>query len=344
MKFMKRKILYLAFLLSCGMLSGLEVIHIAPFYHIDETKDEVRPSNNHHKKLIEKLQSVETGLQLIFTLTQEERGQNPPQSLAEAIRVARNEQANYLLYGYFAEKDYTMYAEVKLLDYESRSLARIFYSVDDLDNHDRLLSDLSTKILAFVEETYNIKILEHEMEHSEWRMYGELGYWTPMGSDWTRLMIGTGAAAAGIRFIPNDRLAIKRGFLLSLSAGLELSYKFGLGNPDLYAAYDHTLTIGLPFRLHAKLNPQHSISAGIGLLYTFDFLSFKDPHDDREMKIFRGLGNSLMAGYGFRMKENISVTADNRFEFHYYDRILATYSLRIGIEYLLSRKEAVRKW
>ncbi|WP_461248839.1 hypothetical protein, partial [Treponema sp. R6D11] len=112
----------------------LETIHIAPFYHIDEVKDEVRNNNDFHKKLFNKLQSVETGIDLTFSVLSLPRGQNPPQSLADAVRVCQNERAHYLLYGYVASKVYTLYPEIKLLDYGKRSLFRIVYVVYGIES------------------------------------------------------------------------------------------------------------------------------------------------------------------------------------------------------------------
>ena len=341
---MKRWLLFLALIGHCVILNSLEVIHIAPFYYIDEVKDEVHPDNYYYKKLFQKLQGVETGFDLIFSLSSLESGQNPPQSLAEAIRVCRNENANYLLYGYIAEREYTLYAEIKLLDYNKRSLITTFYSVDDLKNSERIFDDLVVKILTFTEDTFNLQILKHEPEYSEWWFYSKIGYWTPIGSDWTRLIIGTFLAEPGIRFVPKDRLGVSHGFSLALSVGLEVSYQFGLGNPDRYDAYDHILTIGLPVRLHVKFNAQHGISTGLGLLYTFDLLQFKDPYDDMVLKTFNSFGNSLLLGYDFRVRDKISITADNQFELHYYQKLRFSYSLRIGIDYRISKKEIVKKW
>ena len=341
----KRLILSAVLILSCVILNSLEVIHVAPFYHIDEAKDEVHPNNDYHKMLIQKLHKIETGLDIVFSLASLSNVINPPQSLAEAIRVCQNEHANYLLYGYIATRDYTIYAEIKLLDYERRSITRIFYSTDDLANIDRLLNDLTVKILTFVEETYNIKILEHEPQYTEWWAYGRLGYWTPIGNEWFDLMIGTVSIDFGIVFFPADRLFVWWGFPVNLSIGLEVSYQFGLGKPDRYKAYDHIITFGLPFRITMRLNDQHGISGGIGLLYRFDLLQFQAPYDDGKLLPYTSLGASVPIGYSFRIREYLAISADNRFDILLnYNTAFFSYSLRFGVDYRFSKKEIARKW
>jgi hypothetical protein len=323
----------------------MENIHIAPFYYVNEVQDEVKPNNDFNKQLFQKLREYDTGMDLIFSLASTDgRRTNPPQSLAEAIRVCQNEEANYLLYGYVAYREYTINAEVKLLDYQRRSIIHIFYAVDDLDNLDRLLSDLTTKILAFVEKTFNLKILEHEPQFTELRVYGNLGYWTPVGSRWIQLLIGAAMIDFGIRFIPTDQLQIYQGYTFYGSMGFDVSYQFGVVNPDRYEGFSHTVTIGLPLKLHMKLNAQHEVSGGIGLLYSFDFLQIKLPYEDGTVKLFRGLGMSFILGYSFRFQKYFSLTTDNYFELKYYEVPSLTYSLRIGVDYRFFRQEVIRKW
>jgi len=336
-------LIYFLFIPS-SFLYSIEIIHVAPFYHIDEVKDEVHANNDFHKRLFNKLQSVETGIDLNFSVVSLPRGQNPPQSLSEAIRVCQNERANYLLYGYIASKDYTFYAEIKLLDYSKRSLIRVFYSADDLDNIERLFDDLSQKILSFVEESFNIRILEHQPSFTEWSTFAKIGYWTPASKNWTRLLIGTATADFGLWFTPNDRLKISYGYLTSLSFGLDLSYAFALGTPDRYDAYDHIIAIGLPFKFNIKIDSQHGFHAGAGLLYIFDLLSFKDPYDDPLLKVYRCFAGSLFFGYNYKLKEYLSLIVDNQFELRSQNHPMPTYSLRIGINYRFSKKEVIPKW
>jgi hypothetical protein len=293
--------------------------------------------------LFRKLQGVETGTELVFSLVSG-RGTNPPQSLSEAIRVCQNEHANYLLYGFISYRDYTIYSEIKFLSYEQRAVTHVFYAVDDLDNLDRLIEDLTIKILSFIEDSFNLQILEKESRYTEWWLPGSLGYWTPIGHDWTKLIIGTGLFNGGIRFVPTDRLFVWKGMAFYLSAGFEVSYQFGLGNPDRYKAYDHILSGHIPIRMHMKLNEQHSVSFGAGFLYTFDLLQMEAPYEDSALTPYRAMGISGILGYEFKLRDTISLIFDNQAEVHFYERPIFTYSPRIGVSYRFSSREVVKKW
>jgi len=344
MKSVKICVFLFFLLLPCSFLYCLETIRIAPFYHIDEVKDSVNYNNDFHKKLFNKLNSVETGIDMDFSVLSIPRGQNPPQSLSEAVRVCQNERANYLLYGFIASKEYTFYAEIKLLDYGRRSLSRTFYSVDDTDNMERLLDDLSKKILSFVEEAFNIPVLERPPAFTEWSAFLKIGYWTPMGEDWTKLLVGTAMADLGFWVTPTDRLKVNYGYLSSLSTGLDLSYAFALGTRDRYDAYDHIIAVGLPIKLNFKLNSQNSLHTGVGLIYIFDLLYFKDPYDDSVLKVYRCFAGSLFLGYGFKIKEYLSFTVDNQLQLRFQRHPMPVFFARIGIDYRFSKKEVVRKW
>ena len=341
----KRLLLISIFIMSGVILYGLEAVYVAPFYYIDEVNDEVHPNNEYHKMLMQKMKKAGTGLDIKFSQVPLSHGVNPPKSLTEAIRLCNDKHADYLLYGYIASRDYTIYAELKFIDYERRGITRIFYSVDDLENVDRLMEDLAAKIIAFLEETFYMGSYREVQKYSEWWSYVNFGYWTPVENDWLNLLIGTGTVDFGIVFYPTDRLCLWGAFPVKLSIGLELSYQFGLGNPERYKAYDHIIIIGLPFRIHFTINDIHDLSGGVGLLYRLDLLQFQDNFDDSKLLPYTSLGASFLLGYSIRIREFIAINADNRFDFLFnYDKAFISYSLRLGLNFRLSKKELTKKW
>ena len=341
----KRLLLVSIFIITDVILFSLETIYVAPFYHIDEVNDEVHPDNDYHKMLIHKMQNKRTGLNITFSKIPVDQGLNPPKSIADAIKVCQNEHADYLLYGYMAFRDYTIYAELKILDYEKRGIIKIIYSVDDLKNIDRLMEDLATKIIAFLEETFNVGFYKDMQKYSEWWSYVNFGYWTPVENEWLNLLIGTGMVDFGIVFFPTDRICVWGTYPVNLSLGLELSYQFGLGFPERYKAYDHIIAIGLPFRLHLIMNDIHDISSGIALFYRLDLLQFQDAYEDSKLLPYTSLGASFLFGYSIRIREFFAISADNRFDFLFnYDKAFISYSLRLGLNFRLSKKELKKKW
>ena len=341
----KQLLLLTLFILSGVILNSIEVIHVASFYHIDEVSDEVHPNNDYHKILIQKIQKAETGLDIKFSQVPLGHGVNPPQSLTEAIRLCNDMHADYLLYGYIASRDYTIYAELKFMDYDRRGITRIFYSVDDLENIDRLMDDLAAKIIAFLEESFHMGSNRDVQKYSEWWSYVNIGYWTPIGNEWLNLLIGTGMADFGIVFFPTDHLGVWGVYPVNLSIGFEISYQFGLGIPDRYKVYDHIITISMPLRAHIVLKNIHDISGGLGLLYRLDLLQFQDPFDDAKLLPYTSLGSSFLLGYSIRVRDFFAISADNRFDFLFnYNRAFISYSLRLGVNFRLRKKEITGKW
>lgn len=148
----------------------------------------------------------------------------------------------------------------------------------------------------------------------------------------------------GIYFIPRTRLFTQIGKSFYLSAGLEISYQFGLGNPDRYKAYDHLITIATPIAIHMRLNEQHSISIGSGFLYTFDLLWLEEPYEEGRVRAYRSLGTRVTAGYAFKVKANLSLTFDQYFDIRFYEEPQWSYSTRIGIDWRFISREVVKKW
>jgi hypothetical protein len=318
-------------------------VHLAPLYFTDETEERMSGKTEYRRKLYEELQAVETGRELEFRLTEGEA--NPPQSVIEAIRVCRNEEADYLLYGYITKRDYTYFGEIKLLDYEKREVVNFFYSVDDHGHEERLLKDLAGKIMTYINDAYQLGLADREARYWELWFPFETGYWTPLGKAWTELETGTAEAGAGLEFVPLDRLFTRMGKGFYLTAGLGVSYRFGLGNLERYDAYNHGITLrGPEIRLNMRLNARHHLSLGTGLLYSFDLLSIREPYKDRELKVYRALGVSGIGGYRFRFTDTWQVYFDNAAEVRFYEKAIVTYSGRIGLSFRMLSREVEGKW
>jgi hypothetical protein len=316
-------------------------VRLAPLFYIDETKDAVYDQSRIHWDLLRKLRTIETGGALNFSLPGNDRVR-PPQSLLDAVSLCREDRADYLLYGYIAKKDYTLYGEIKLFDYEKRNILRIFYAADDHDNQDRLLANLAEKIAAYIDETFHLNIGDPGPDHSELWVETGAGYWTPLDKSWTDLLIGTGLVFGGIRFVPRDRLFTGFGRAFYVSAAVELGYRLGIGGA--YDAWDHGFSAGGPVRLHMELDRKQQLFAGAGLLYSLDFMAIKEPYKNRETKIYSTLGLVFSLGYAFKATDKFSLFFDNQIEARFYKTPMITYSPRLGIAWLLIKREAARKW
>jgi hypothetical protein len=315
-------------------------IYIAPFYFIDEINETADPGNNYHKRLLNELNSVETGLELRFRETA--ATSNPPQTVSDAISVSRSAQAEYLLYGFIAQKEYTLQAEIRLFDYQKRAVSAYFFSMDSKDNADRLIKDLARKIIEYVEINYHIQITtEKPAEFSHFSVLGRLGYWSPLDSNWIKILIGTVNIGGGIKFIPTDRAFIGKGYVFYISTGVEAGYRLGAGN--LYDAWDHSVSIYSPVRLHMKLTGQNEVFVGTGFSYSLDFLNIKKPYENPEVVTYDEFGVFFDVGYQFRLKDTVLLFSEGRFELRFYQTPMFSFSPSIGIEYRFKTREVKYK-
>ncbi|MDL2228709.1 hypothetical protein LJC14_00490 [Treponema sp. OttesenSCG-928-L16] len=334
---------FVLFAVLSAFSSGALTVHVAPLSSIDETGSREVHTGNAHRELLQKLNGIEAGTMLRFASAGSSAA-GAPQSQTDAARLSRAENAEYLLYGYIAKNDYTFTAEIKLFDYGNRRVDRIFYAMDDHGNYERLLNDLAYKIVSCFSDAFHLELFETKPEYMSLSVPASIGYWTPLGGRWTDILTGTFLIEGGLWFIPADDVFTLFGIGFHLSIGAHLSYRFGVGNPDNYKAYDHSLTISAPIRLHIRLNRQSNVFLGGGLQYSIDFLRIQEKYSQPETKVYDSMGIMASLGYQHTLTDSISLYLDNIFELKFYRTPMPSYSVRTGIVYMLFTKELVQKW
>jgi hypothetical protein len=340
----KRVVFWVAFLFFSGISMLLALpIHLAPISYVDETQDRVDQSSSVQSELLAGLRAVPTGTALQFFSVRNSVILSP-QSLLEAARICRAENLEYLLYGYVAKKDYTVTAEIKLFEAASGRVLQVFYSADDHAHYERMIRDVAGKILAYVIEEFRLEVLEKKTEYAHLSLPITLGYWTPLQAQWTDVLLGTAVLSGGITYIPTDNLFVEWGMPFYNSLSCELSYRFGIGNPDAYKAFDHSIAVMLPLRLHARLSESQNIFIGIGPLYAVDILQIQEKYKPAATKLYGVVGIAVSLGCGFKLDEAKSLIFDNIAEFRFYDTIMPVYSLRVGLDFRLMSEEVLRKW
>ncbi|MDR2767431.1 MAG: hypothetical protein LBB82_03790 [Treponema sp.] len=316
-------------------------IHIAPLYFINEAEDRGQSYNNYHNRLALALRNYEEGVELRFTTLGTLAGRNPPQSLTDALSAAKSARADYLLYGFVAEKEFSVQAEIRLLDWKNRRVAASFFAMDEKGEEDRMFADLARKILEYIDSHYGIPLIEDPVQFMHAVLPLRLGYWTPAG-DWFPLLFGTVDFIAGMTLAPRDHLFVSNGYVYYLSTGLLINYRLGTGKE--YKAYDHGLSFMAPLIIHQKLNAENEIFYGAGLSYSFDFLNIEEPYRDREVQRYNAVGFFFTSGYRYWWKENLALVIDNRLDLRGYGTPLMSFSLNFGIDWKFYTREVVKKW
>jgi hypothetical protein len=338
---MNKLVILLCLLQAPEFLIGLEV-YAAPILYINEAEGAAGPGSI-QEDLVAALGAVETGMDLRFARLRDSRI-NPPESVVDAVEVCRREQIDYLLYGYLTGRAYNYQAEIRLFDYESRQVRQVFYGMDDNAHYDRLIKELTGKIQAYIADTFHLRITSEDSAYTRLLIPGAASYWTPASSDWTRLMIGTVNVVSGITVIPSDRLFVLRGFPFYISSGLDIGYRLGIGHPEGYEAYDHSLYFNMPMLLHMAAGDRHHVFAGLGFVYFLDFLNMTRKYSDSKTFVYNNMGMNVSFGYRFFPKKNLALFFRNDFTLQFAGKVLFSYSPLIGLEFQIYEKEIWKKW
>ncbi|QQO11004.1 hypothetical protein [Breznakiella homolactica] len=342
MVMVRRVMTILVLLLVPYCVKGMTV-HMAPVLYIDETKDMLKDHRFAYREILRELHGIETGMVLNFTALSDELIA-PPQSMVDAATVCRNEKADFLLYGFIVKRDYTIQIEIKLFDYSNREIIRSFYAIDDHGNYERMIGDVAVKIVSYFNETFNLGLAGGRGSFVQISMPASVGYWTPLGSRWNDLLIGTGAVTVGFEIIPSDNCFIAFGKRFYFSTGIEAEYRLGLGRPDAYSGYYHSILLTVPVRLHLAVSEHHSFFMGAAFQYVLDILSVEEPYADAETRVYNNLGAGADIGYQLHFSERVSFYFDNLFTVLFTEEPLFSYSPHLGVKVMLYTKELKRTW
>ncbi|MDR2965819.1 MAG: hypothetical protein LBU88_08595 [Treponema sp.] len=338
-----RNIILFVFIFLPISVFGLN-IKVAPILYVDETENNARNTARVQNDLLNTLWAVETGIVIRFERLVN-NNINSPQSLTEAVTICRNERIEYLIYGYITKRQHNFHAEIRLFEYESRTVLQSFYSMDSIEHYDRLLEDIARKIFIFIEETFNYDIITEKTSLTRLLIPAMVGYWTPVDSEWVKVFLGTVSAGSGVIFVPKDNLFTLFGLSFYVSTGLELKYRLGVGNPAGYEAFNHNLLITVPVRLYTTLAEKHQVFIGIGYNYFLDFFVIANKYSDSAVYVFNSMGMCLGLGYKYTINDKISIFARNDFDFLFNEqRDLVTFSILIGIEIKIYEEETRSRW
>ena len=329
-------------LLPAAMTSALEIC-IAPVLYVDETGENIRDAATIQSDLVTAFHGKETGVVLQFNWLKDNLI-NPPSSLFDAVSLSRNERIEYLIYGYVTKREHTIQAELRLFEYSSRTVLQSFFGMDATDHYNRLIQDMAEKIVQYINDKFLLDISMENTQVTRLTIPVSAGYWTPLDSGWIRAMLGSVSAGSGLIFIPSDSMWIVRGIPLYLSTGLEAKYRLGIGNPAGYEAFDHTMYLTMPLRMHIALTKRHELFMGLGYTYFLEFFSMADKYSDRKTHVYHNMGLYAGFGYRFAISRNLFLYFRNDFDFLFNERSLITYAPVLGLEIQIYQKEMQKKW
>ncbi|MCL2293351.1 MAG: hypothetical protein FWC36_00560 [Spirochaetes bacterium] len=339
----RKTLLVFIFIFALLPAFGLE-IYIAPISFIDSRTDRVSSSIEIPRDIARESERYLTGKKVFFRYIRN-REINAPVSVIDAITLSRLERAEYLLYGFVERREYTYRAELRLLDFERREIIRIFYSADDINNYERLIRDLSYKIVTYLDNVFALGVLDDEPGRFSLSVPVSLGYWSYISSGWINTATGTFAFSAGLDLITNDRAFSDFKNKTYLAWGFNVEYRYGIGKHDAELQGLHIIILSLPVRVHIEsLSKEDGLFFGFGLLYEFNIANVEEMYANKKRYLFSHMGMLGSVGYQWRLNDKIRVSFDNLVTVSFLNPPMISFSPRISFLYCVYSREAVNKW
>jgi len=319
-------------------------IYIAPISYIDAKGERVIPKIEISKEIAREAEKYLYGKNL-FVKEIKNKELNAPVSMIDAIKASKEERAEYLLYGFVEKKEYTYRAEIRFLDFEKREIKKIFYSSDDIESYERLIKDLSYKIVSYLDTVFALGITEEKPGKLILSIPFSLGYWSYLSSQWMNTVTGTGAISTGFDLITNDRTFPNLKHKTYLSWNLNIEYCYGIGKDDVELKNMHIVSLSFPIRIHIEsLSKEEGIFLGFGFLYEFDIANLEKTYGEAGRSLYTHIGVLGSFGYQWRLNERIRIAFDNIIDVGFQEHLMVSFSPRIRMLYCIYTKEITNKW
>ena len=310
--------------------AALEV-HVAALAVVNDTGNRESEAVRPEADLLRELRRESSGDSLAFR--EAEAGASPVSLLEAAALCERNGYA-CLLYGYLRRTEFSLSAELKMLDQASGRLAAVFFGGDDPAHYDRLMRDLAAKVREyFSSEIGLLPARTPEPKRNRPELAGWLGYWTPLGGEWDRVIAGVAAVGLAARLIPSDplfRLWSRDGYL---ALGLEAEYGLGMNEPGYESFFLHAAKLRLALEVVLDLPAGHAAGMGVGLLAELDSAT----QDRKYASAFTGTtlapGFWLSILYRYQLTGRLALGAAGLLEVAAYSPALVTFSPRMFVAF-----------
>lgn len=325
----------LLMLMPAAFLLPLEV-HLARLVFLDDSGGEVREEVRPEAELLRELAGM-TGKENLVVRRVRQGAEDTPQTVLEAARLCERYGYSYLLYGYVKRTAYAYFAELKLFDRESRGIGAVFFASDDAAHYDRLVRDLASKIADYFYREVGLQPPANPIrpERNLLEISPSLGYWTPTGGDWDRVLAGLVSLSLAARFIPADPLFRLRSGNGWIAFGLEAEYGLGMNEPEYESFFLHAVRLRLSVEVLGAVGSAHALGAGVGLLVAIDTADQDRKYAPVFSKTAVAPGLSLSLQYRYSLSGSLSLGLINLFDVAAYEQPMVVYSPRVYVSFRL---------
>ncbi len=329
-----RRALAVLFLIWAPALcrAGLEV-RVAAFVVLEESGDASATTLRPEQDLLRSLAERAAGPGLIFRAI-EAPPADPIRTYLDAASLCQSRGYGLLLYGYVKRNEFSVSAEVKLLDAQKGEVAASFFNSDDAGHYARLMQDLAVRITDYFYQDVGLdpSPRAEEPQRNLVSIPASLGYWTPAGGAWGEVLAGLASVSVGFQFVPARPLFTFLSHGWQMAFGLEAEYALGLNQPAHERFFLHEARVRLPVSLAVDLTAGHLAGAGAGPLLVVDAMIQDQLYASSHSTVTTVGGISFAAFYRFAASDFISLGFTTVIDVAFYSRPLVTVSPRFGVE------------
>lgn len=310
-----------------------EKISVAKIIVFDENSSKVESNKKMEKELIRKLNSYWFEGLISFELLNSSY-YGDVYTVIDANKACDISDSLYLLYGFIQKNEKSWFANLKLYSRNEKKIVKEFFGSDDIDKYDRLLEDLSLKIIDGINEITGLDIKQKmEDETSNYKLYipASLYYWNSIMGKWNNVLTGIAGVNAGIEFYPEQPVHVYDGKKYDWSFGLNINYAFGIGKNNSYPLNYHAVGLYSPILLHVYFNNKHTAYFGTGLFYEFEFMNVIKKYEDESFYYQNIFGLELIAGYEYIVNQKINLKTDVKVDFHVNDNSFISIKPSLGL-------------
>jgi hypothetical protein len=265
----------------------------------------------------------------------------PVQTFLDATLLCQRQGYGFLLYGYVKRSEFSVSAEVKLLDSEKNEVTANFFNSDDRNHYLRLMHDLAARIVDYFYNDAGLKpvVRKSSPRHDLLAFAFSLGYWTPSGNEWGPVLAGLGSVSTGISFIPSLPLFLlmSREWYVSLGAGVE--YGLGMNQPGHESFFLHSTKLRFPVELHVQLGDDHAFGLGAGPLFQVDTMVQDRMYDSPFIAATAVSGVTISAQYHYAASPLFSLGLAAVADIAFYAHPLVTISPRLFLLFMPQRAQ-----
>ena len=337
----RRLIPFLLLILFPSICMGAETVLVAPMTVYDQDSNAISMPRNPAEEVYDVISDHWFEGMLSFRMVSS-RKYGEIYTTLDASRCCAAEEAEYILFGYVQKNEGSWFASMKLYDANSKKTLREFFSGDDTDHYDRLMKNLSEKILIGLEEVTGLNrsdVLNARIRPFEIKVPVSVFWWNPVAGGWNKRVTGIAGLDAFLEIYPKQPKLSPGGHLLDFSLRPGISDSFALGCDGSYPMIYDAVSLILPLCVHLHFDMRNSLYIGTGPYYEIQLMTYSPKYLPGEFHWQNMFGLEAFAGYEFAAGENIDLFTEVRLDFHFSRDSYLAVKAAVGASFRLYRGE-----